>query len=300
MPDPRLLSAADGRPGRIRPIPSPEMVLPRDRWSFWDHPLWRGKTALVAGAVAPVVVATGVTAHYRVVPADKAVVALVASLLLGFGVDRLRPGSAAVGDRLAVGALVAGAALGIWLAATSSWWLVALGVLGVGIGVWLFRAPGASGPGSGLASLLGIAAIELLAGWGTTWVELGRLPWLGLLAAILPASLAAAIWLLAQMIAQSPSAAELPFPQVLGLSQRGARNLFHGLLLLALAVPLLLTIPGLDGAECFLPWILAPLGEGPLRNSISPAPLRRARAVRQLAVLLLGSCALLAVGVWTG
>jgi 1,4-dihydroxy-2-naphthoate octaprenyltransferase len=140
----------------------------------------------------------------------------------------------------------------------------------------------------------------LLAAWSTVWVELGRLPWLGLVAALLPASLAAALWLAAQLRDISAPPANSEMGTMAGLSQVRARTLFHGLLVLALAVPLLITLSGLDGAECFLPWLLAPLGEGPLRNTGSQTPGRGARAVRQLAVLLLASSALLAIGIWAG
>jgi hypothetical protein len=67
---------------------------------------------------------------------------------------------------------------------------------------------------------------------------------------------------------------------------------------LALVVPLLITLPGLGGAECFLPWLAAPLAEGPIRNSDSPDSAVRRRAVRQMELLLAASSILLAIGIW--
>jgi 1,4-dihydroxy-2-naphthoate octaprenyltransferase len=243
------------------------MVIRRERGSGWDHPRWPRHTALIAVVLAPVLVGTGVTAHYRVVPADKALAALVVAVLLGIGLERLRSAPTGGGSTL-------------------------LPVPG-----WLRRTGSAN---LTLPPLMSLATAELLAAWSTVWVELGRLPWLGLVAALLPASLAAALWLAAQLRDISAPPANSETGTVAGLSLVRARTLFHGLLVLALAVPLLITLSGLDGAECFLPWLLAPVGEGPLRNTGSQTPGRGGRAVRQLAVLLLASSALLAVGIWAG
>ena len=100
--------------------------------------------------------------------------------------------------RSTVAWLAGAGVLGVWLAATTAWWLLALGALGCAAALVLVR-PAAPTHVRGLEPLLALAAAELLAGWGTVLVELGRLPWLGLVAAILPASLAAAIWLLARI-----------------------------------------------------------------------------------------------------
>ena len=51
------------------------------------------------------------------------------------------------------------------------------------------------------------------------------------------------------------------------LSQSASRAPFQGLLLLALAVAQLNTIPEVDGAACFLPRLLAPFAEAALGNS---------------------------------
>jgi len=289
------------------------MLIQRERGSWWDHPRWPRWTPLLAAVLAPVIVGTGVTARYRVVPADKAVAALAVALLIGIGVDRLRTSSRGAGTStsqiagwiplaqpagLTLLMLLLAAVLGAWLAATTAWWLLIFGAVGVAGALWIFASPTRGGTGQ-VAPLLGVAAIQLLAAWGTVWVELGRLPWLGVLAAVLPASLAAGLWLaLPRNSAPMPASFRNGGRSELG--DRGIRTLFHGLLILALAVPLVIAVSGLGRAECFLPWLLAPLGEGPLRNFGSAEPKRRLRAVRQLAALFLASAALLAVGIWTG
>ncbi|HEY6538587.1 MAG TPA: hypothetical protein VI138_06050 [Candidatus Dormibacteraeota bacterium] len=272
------------------------------RVSLWDSPRWPRGAALGTVVLGPVIVATGVTAHYHAVPADRALAALAVSTLLGGGMGLAassgagplwgRPGARRLGDRratLGLGGLVAGGALGIWLAVTTSWWLLALGVVGTVGAVAVLRLWRS---GSAPVRLPALAAGVFLAGLGTAWAELGHLTWIAPVSALMPAALAGALWLAAPQRTQPTGPAGLPQPNW--------RPVFLSLLAVALAVPLLLTIPGLDGAECFLPWLVAPLGEGPLRNYASPDSALRTRAFRQLAGLVVVACALLAVGVWTG
>jgi 1,4-dihydroxy-2-naphthoate octaprenyltransferase len=259
-------------------------------------------------------VGTGVVAHYGLVPAGKSLAALGVAVCLGFGLLGLIRTSSPAGPpgfpasvlwadrelpRSTVAWLAVALGLSIWLAATSSWWLLALGAVCVAA-VAVVGRPLAQNRAIGWDQVGLLAAAELLATWGTVWVELGRLPWLGVVAAAFPASLAIALLLLAQMRDRSTDSAEGAVDLVAGLSEIRSRTLFQGLLVLALAVPLLITVPGLDGAECFLPWLLAPLAEGPLRNSRSADMALRERAVHQAALLLLTGSALLAVGIWTG
>ncbi|MGC2192133.1 MAG: hypothetical protein WA751_07345 [Candidatus Dormiibacterota bacterium] len=290
------------------------MMITRGRGSWWDSLPWPPQTAAVVSAVSPVVVGTGVAAHFGLVPAGKSLAALGIAICLGFGLlglvgsvsrgapTRVRlPSVRTVGrlPRSSASWLAAALVLGVWLAATTAWWLLAVGAVGVAAAAALSQPP-VPNRAIGRDQLALVAAIELLAGWGTIRVEMGRLPGLGLVAAILPASLATALLILARMRAWSSDPADHEPGTVAGLSRKGTKNLFQGLLGLALAVPLLITVPGLDGAECFLPWLLAPLAEGPLRNSRSAELVLRQRAVRQTAVLLLACSGLLAVGIWTG
>ncbi|MGH7665732.1 MAG: hypothetical protein ACREN1_00220 [Candidatus Dormibacteria bacterium] len=272
--------------------------------SIWDRPRWPPQAAWVASAAAPVLVATGVSAHAGSVPVAQSVAAFCLAVLVGLGGAELRTAATAPNPQVRwsrmppLGAalpLAVAAGLGVWLAAATAWWLLAPGALGGGLllGLISYSTRGVLPLPTELAA---VAAAELLAGWGTVAVELGRLPWLGLVAAIMPASLACSLWILARPATSSAGAGGAPGASL----TRGSQTTFQGLLMVALAVPLLTTLPGWDGAECFLPWLLAPLGEGPLRNSRSPDDRGRRRALRQMTVLLLGASVLLAVGVWAG
>lgn len=289
-------------------------MIDRGRGSWWDRLPWPPQTAVLVSAVAPVVVGTGVAAHFGPVPADKSLAALGVAICLGFGLlglvgsvspggpTRVRLPSVRTVERLprsSAAWLAVALVLGVWLAATTAWWLLAVAAVGVAATAALSQPP-VPNHAIGRGQLVLVAAIDLLAGWGTVRVEMGRLPGLGLVAVILPASLATALLILARMRDWSSDPVDQEQGAVVGLSRKGSKNLFQGLLGLALAVPLLITVPGLDGAECFLPWLLAPLAEGPLRNSRSAELALRQRAVRQTAVLLLACSALLAVGIWTG
>lgn len=195
--------------------------------------------------------------------------------------------------------LVLAAAIGIWLSLSSAWWLLVPGGLASAALLALGRRPGPR-RFRGFQEMAALVLAELLAGWGTVWVELGRLPPIGGLAAILPATLAAALLLLINLrdLTADVHAARITAVVRLGTSQ--ARRLFLGLLALALAVPLLITVPGLGGAECFLPWVAAPVAEGPIRNWAAAGSNAPGRAVRQMEVLLVASCLLLAIGIWAG
>lgn len=55
---------------------------------------------------------------------------------------------------------------------------------------------------------------------------------------------------------------------------------------------------GMDGADALLPWMSAPLAEGPIRTSTSPDPTARGKAARQMTLLLAATSVLPAPGVW--
>lgn len=230
---------------------------------------------------------------------------MAVAVALAFGFRELLSRAGANPVRSAVGAvplsavvwLGLAAAIGVWLSLTSAWWLLAVGAGASASLLIVVRRP-VSPRVRGLQELGALVVAELLAGWGTVWAELGRLPLIGGLAMLLPASLAAALLLIINLrdLPEDLHVARITAAVRLGASQ--ARALFLGLLVMALAVPLLITIPGLGGAECFLPWVAAPLAEGPIRNSDSPDSAARRRAVRQMELLLAASSILLAIGVW--
>lgn len=263
------------------------------------------EAALLAICLPPVVVAIGVAAHLHSASVAKSLGAIAVAVALAFGLREFlgrsgrRPDHPAIGPVPIAAVIWLGlaAAIGVWLALSSSWWLLAVGAVASAFLLILVQRP-ASPRFRGLQEPAMLVVAELLVGWGTIWVELGRLPPIGGLAMILPASLAAALLLLINLrdLPADLHLARITAPVGLGASR--ARTLFLGLLALALAVPLLITLPGLGGAECFLPWVAAPLAEGPIRNSDSPDSTVRRRAVRQMELLLAASSILLAIGIW--
>lgn len=122
----------------------------------------------------------------------------------------------------------------------------------------------------------------LVATGGTVLVETGGLPLLAVLAGILPGALAAAVLLVNNIRdrAQDELAGKRTLAVILGAA--GARRPLFGLLGLALAVPLFITIPGIETFTLFLPWLAAPLLEAPVRNSGSADPADQVRALKQM------------------
>lgn len=94
--------------------------------------------------------------------------------------------------------LAIGVLIGIWLAAITAWWLLAAGALGLGV-AWGWATRPAPARLDGYRDVAIVVLFELLASWGTVLVELHHLPWLGLVAAVLPASLAAALKLVTNL-----------------------------------------------------------------------------------------------------
>jgi len=254
-----------------------------------------------------VVVGIGVAAHLHSAGVAKSLGALGVALALAFGLRAAlsspgrNPLRSMVGPvRLpAVIWMVPAAAIGVWLSLASAWWLLVLGAVATAGLLALVSRPG-SRRIRGLEEMAALAVAELLAGWGTVWVEVGRLTPIGGLAAILPATLAAALLLLVNLRDLTADLHAARVTAVVRLGTSRARRLFLGLLALALAVPLLITIPGLGGAECFLPWVAAPVAEGPIRNWTAAGSTAPRRSVRQMELLLVASCMLLAIGVWAG
>ncbi|MGC1406009.1 MAG: hypothetical protein WA938_04650 [Candidatus Dormiibacterota bacterium] len=272
-----------------------------------ELPGWDSQATLLAISLPPVVVGIGVAAHLHSAGVAKSLGAMAVAVALAFGLRDILGRSSRRSAWLAAGAvplsglvwLGLAAAIGVWLALSSAWWLLAVGAVACASLLILVGRP-VSSRVRGLQELASLLVAELLAGWGTIWVELDRLPLIGGLAMILPASLAAALLLLTNL---RDLPADLHLARITAAVRLGAsqtRTFLLGLLALALAVPLLITLPGLAGAECFLPWVAAPLAEGPIRNSDSPDSGTRRRAVRQMELLLGASSILLAIGIWAG
>jgi 1,4-dihydroxy-2-naphthoate octaprenyltransferase len=147
-------------------------------------------------AVAPVLAATSVTAYFHVEVWWKAALALVVSLLLQVGVnyandysdgirgtdaDRVGPmrlvgsGAAEPGavKRAAFLAFGLAAVVGIVLAATTAWWLVALGAVSI-LAAWFYT--GGSKPYGylGLGEVMVFCFFGLVAVLGTVYVQVHR------------------------------------------------------------------------------------------------------------------------------
>jgi 1,4-dihydroxy-2-naphthoate polyprenyltransferase len=163
-------------------------------------------------AVVPVLIGSGVAFGYGRFSAWRAVLALLVALALQIGVnfandysDGIR-GTDAAGRRAgpmrlvgsgvasprsvkyaAFGCFLAACALGLVLAAFTSWWIVAGGALCV-LAAWFYtggpRPYGYRGLGEvSVFVFFGVAAVA-----GTAYVQMGRLSWLGLAASV-PAGL---------------------------------------------------------------------------------------------------------------
>jgi len=166
-------------------------------------------------AVAPVLAGTGVAAWTHDEVWWKAALALVVSLLLQVGVNYANDYSdgirgtddARVGPLRLVGSGVAAptavkraafvcfglaAVVGLVLAATTAWWLVAVGALSI-LAAWYYT--GGSRPYGylGLGEVMVFVFFGLVAVLGTQYVQAEELTWPGLYAAIAVGALACAI-----------------------------------------------------------------------------------------------------------
>ncbi|WP_310961404.1 1,4-dihydroxy-2-naphthoate polyprenyltransferase [Nocardioides terrisoli] len=144
-------------------------------------------------AIAPVLAGTAVAAYFDLEVWWKAALALLVSLLLQVGVnyandysdgvrgtddDRVGPmrlvgsgaATAAAVKRAALGTLALAAAVGLVLAATTAWWLVAVGALSI-LAAWFYT--GGSKPYGylGLGELMVFVFFGLVAVLGTVYVQ---------------------------------------------------------------------------------------------------------------------------------
>ena len=296
-----------------------EAAAPLTPPSLWWHAT---RPATLAASVSPVLIGIGIAARAgeaRLAPSLGAL-GVAAALQVGVnyandysdhrrGADRIRvgpPRAASSGvvppQAVLAAALVAfavAAALGLWLAAISSWWLLA-----VGAGCILAAALYTGGPFPYGYHGYGEVAVFLFFGevatCGTAFVEMRSVPLVAPLAAILPGALAASLLLINNIrdIETDREAGKRTLAVALGAVR--ARRLYLGLLALALAVPLILAIPAVTRAEVLLAWVVVPLFEGPVRKSSSQDPAVLVSALKQTSLVLLLSSLLLAVGIWMG
>ncbi len=302
-----------GEPGTLAPGPPAARVV-------WWH---ASRPATLAASVAPVLVGIGLAARLGRAGLAPSLGALGVAVALQFGVNyandysdhrrgaddasRVGPqrasGSGVVSPRSVLLAATASfslaAALGIWLASISSWWLIPAGA------VCILAAAGYTGGPfpygyRGYGELAVFLFFGEVATCGTVFVESGRVPLAAPFAAILPGALAAAVLLINNIRDIDTDRAAGKRTLAVKLGRARARRLYLGLLGLAMAVPLILAIPALARAEVLLVWVSVPLLEGPVRNSGSGRPEDLIRGLKQTAGLLLLACTLLAVGLWMG
>jgi 1,4-dihydroxy-2-naphthoate polyprenyltransferase len=239
-------------------------------------------------AVVPVLIGSGVAAGYGRFSPWRAVLALVIALALQIGVnyandysdgvrgsDEKRVGPVrlvAAGlapPRQVLGAafgcfLVAGAA-GLALAAVTSWWLVAVGAACIAA-AWFYTGGPRPYGYYGLGEVVVFVFFGVVAVAGTAYVEMLRLSWLGLVAAV-PAGLLACALLIVNNLRDIPSD-----------TQAGKRTLAVRLgdarmrtgYVLALLVPFLAVI----GIAFFRPLVLITAATLPLAR----VPIRSVRA----------------------
>ena len=305
-------SGPRAREPSVTPVPSVSRL--------WWH---ASRPATLAASISPVLVGMGVAAHLGGLSWGRSLAALGVAVALQFGVNyandysdfargadtpaRLGPPRAAasgvISPRLVAEAATASfaiaAIIGLWLCSVTSWWLLAVGAACILAACLYTGGPHPYGY-RGFGELAVFVFFGLVATCGTVFVEVGKVGTLGVLAAILPGSLAAALLLVNNI-------RDIGTDRVVGkrtlavlLGPRRSHWLLLGLLGLALAVPLFIAIPGIDHFTVCLPWLVLPALAAPIRNSGSDNPRLQIRALKQMGAVLAASSVLLAVGIWVG
>ena len=208
-------------------------------------------------AVAPVLAGTGIAAYGHDEVWWKAVLALLVSLLLQIGVnyandysdgirgtddDRVGPmrlvGSgaapAAAVKRAAFGAFGLAAAVGLVLAATTAWWLVAVGAVSI-LAAWFYTGGKKPYGYLGLGEVMVFVFFGLVAVLGTAYVQAEEVTLAGLYAAIGIGSLACAILVTNNLRDIPTDTGSGKRTLAVRLGDRGTRTLYTSLL----AVPYL-------------------------------------------------------------
>ncbi len=286
----------------------------------WWH---ASRPATLAASVSPVIVGVAVAAHFGSVSWYRALVALGVAVALQFGVNyandysdfrrgadregRLGPPRAAASGRVAPRVVLAAAVasftvavvLGLVLAAVTSWWLVAVGAVCI-LAAWGYTGGPHPYGYRGYGELAVFIFFGLVATGGTEYVTSGRLDLLALLAGILPGALAAALLMVNNLRDLETDRAVGKRTLAVILGAQGAFRAFLLMIGLSLCVPLFIAIPGIEHFTVFLPWLLVPVLEAPVRNASSKDPELQIRALKQMGAVLLVSSLLLAAGIWTG
>jgi 1,4-dihydroxy-2-naphthoate polyprenyltransferase len=230
-------------------------------------------------ALAPVAVGTGVAAAEGTPIAWRALAALLVALALQVGVnyandysdgvrgtdaDRVGPfrlvGSGAARPNTVKAAawacFAAAAAAGLALAAVTTWWLIAVGAAAIGA-AWFYTGGTRPYGYRALGELSVFVFFGLVAVVGTSYVQLERVTWLAVLAAV-PVGLLACALLVANNLRDIPTdgpAGKRTLAVLLG--DRASRRLYGGLLITSFLLAVLIAV-------LRTPWALLALGAVPL------------------------------------
>ncbi len=212
-------------------------------------------------AVAPVVVATALAGSDAI--ASRAALALLVSLSLQIGVNYSNDYSDGIrgtdSDRVGPTRIVAsglatpssvkaaafisfliGALAGLVLAILTSWWLVAVGAAAI-LAAWYYTGGKKPYGYSGLGEVAVFVFFGLVATMGSYFVQLEKITLQSLLAAIPVGALACAILVINNIRDREKDQAVGKRTLAVRLGDRGSRNFFVGLLLLAHLSSLLIT-----------------------------------------------------------
>jgi 1,4-dihydroxy-2-naphthoate polyprenyltransferase len=241
-------------------------------------------------AVAPVAVGTGAAAAAGGAAPGRALLALVVALALQVGVnyandysdgirgtdaDRVGPfrlvGSGTAQPdavrRAAFASFAVAAAAGLWLAALTSWWLIAVGAAALAAAWFYTGGPRPSGY-RGLGEAAVFVFFGLVAVVGTAYVQCERITGLAV-AAALPIGLLACALLLTNNLRDIPTdLASGKRTLAVRLGDRRTRLAYVGAIMLSFAIVI--------GIAIFRPWALlallaAPLAMPPVRRVLSSA-----------------------------
>jgi len=241
-------------------------------------------------AVAPVAVGTGAAAAAESVVAWRALTALLVALALQVGVNyandysdgvrgtdaaRVGParlvGSGAASPRAvrtaALGCFAVAALAGLVLAAATTWWLVAVGAAAIAA-AWLYTGGPRPYGYRGLGEVSVFAFFGLVAVTGTTYVQVGQVTWLSVVAAV-PVGLLAVALLVVNNLRDLPGdAAAGKRTLAVRLGDAATRRLFVG----CLGVPLVFAAGiGAIRPGALLALAALPLGVRPLRAVLAGA-----------------------------
>jgi 1,4-dihydroxy-2-naphthoate octaprenyltransferase len=244
-------------------------------------------------AVAPVLVGTGAAANADGFVWWKALLALGVSLTLQVGVNyandysdgirgtdavRVGPfrlvgsGSTAPGavKRAAFGAFAVAGVLGLVLAASSGWWLIAVGVASIAA-AWLYTGGPRPYGYAGLGEAFVFVFFGLVAVCGTTFVQLGRISWLSVVLAVPVGFLACAI-LVANNIRDIPTDS-VTGKQTLAVRLGDPRSRRVYVALVAVPFVIAMVTGALDGDArgSLLALIAVPLAIRPVRTTLAGA-----------------------------